>query len=281
MPVSMTFFGTTTWLLDDGETQLLLDAHLTRPGILRVLLGKLKTNADFVDEVLRRFPMDRLKAIFVSHTHYDHVLDAAYIAQKTGADIYGTVSARNVGLGGGIPAERLHVFEPHQPVRIGAFEITVLPSIHSKPTAINNDLGVVIERPFAQPARMRDYAEGGSYDFYIRHGAKTLLVRPSCNYIEGSLKDVRADTLLLGISGLGKEDEQFHDAFYRETVAAVQPKRVIPVHWDNFFAPLKAPMPYQMRFVDDIAGDMEYLKARLDADGVAFDVVDAFETVSL
>ena len=32
MPVSMTFFGTTTWLLDDGETQLLLDAHLTRPG---------------------------------------------------------------------------------------------------------------------------------------------------------------------------------------------------------------------------------------------------------
>ena len=109
MSVSMTFFGTTTWLLDDGETQLLLDAHLTRPSILRVLLGKLQTNAAFVDEVLQRFPMDRLKAIFVSHTHYDHVLDAAYIAQKTGADIYGTVSARNVGLGGGIPADRLHL----------------------------------------------------------------------------------------------------------------------------------------------------------------------------
>ena len=258
MPVSMTFFGTTTWLLDDGETQLLLDAHLTRPSVLRVLLGKLKTNAEFVDEVLQRFPMDRLKAIFVSHTHYDHVLDAAYIAQKTGAE-----------------------FEPNQPVRIGAFEITALPSIHSKPTAINNDLGVVIERPFTQPARMRDYAEGGSYDFYIRHGEKTLLVRPSCNYIEGSLKDVRADTLLLGISGLGKEDEAFHDAFYREMVGYVQPKRVIPVHWDNFFAPLRAPLPYQMRFVDDIAGDMAYLKERLGQDGIAFDVVDAFETVTL
>lgn len=281
MPVSMTFFGTTTWLLDDGETQLLLDAHLTRPSMARALLGKLKTNTELVDEVLRRFPMDRLRAIFVSHTHYDHVLDAVYIAQKTGADLYGSVSARNVGLGGGIPEDSLHLFEPGVPVSVGAFEITVLPSLHSKPTAINNDLGVVIERPLKQPARMRDYSEGGSYDFYIRHGEQTLLVRPSCNYIEGSLRDVRADTLLLGIGGLGKEDEQFHDTFYRETVGYVQPKRVIPVHWDNFFKPLQSPLPYQTRLADDTAGNMAYMKARLAQDGIAFDVVDAFETVTL
>ena len=40
-------------------------------------------------------------------------------------------------------------------------------------------------------------------------------------------------------------------------------------------------MPYQMRLVDDIVGDMAYLKARLEQDGIAFDVVDAFETVRL
>ena len=281
MPVSMTFFGTTTWLLDDSETQLLLDAHLTRPGLARVLFGKLRTNEPFVDEVLRRFPMDRLRAIFLSHTHYDHALDAVCIAQKTGAALYGTISAKNIGLGGGIPAGRLHLFEPKKPVRIGAFEITVLPSLHSKPTRFNNDLGVVIQKPLTQPARMRAYAEGGSYDFYIRHGEKTLLVRPSCNYIEGSLKDVRADTLLLGISGLGKEDAAFHEAFYRETVGAVRPKRVIPIHWDNFFTPLRAPLPYQTRLADDIAGSMDYLKHRLAADGIAFEIVDAFETVGL
>ncbi len=281
MPVSMTFFGTTTWLLDDGETQILLDAHLTRPSMARALLGKLKTNAKFVDEVLGRFPMDRLRAIFVSHTHYDHVLDAAYIAQKTGAELHGSVSARNVGFGGGLPAERLHLFKPGTPVRVGDFEITVLPSIHSRPTAINNDLGVVIERPLSQPARMRDYSEGGSFDFYIRHGEQTLLVRPSCNYIEGALKDLRADTLLLGIGGLGKEDAAFRETFYRETVGYVRPKRVIPVHWDNFFRPLKAPLPYQTRLADDTAGGMAFLKARLEDDEIAFDVVDAFETVEL
>ncbi len=281
MPVSMTFFGTTTWLLDDGETQLLLDAHLTRPGLARVILGRLRTDEPFVDAVLRRFPMDRLRAIFVSHTHYDHVLDAVSIARRTGADLYGSASAQNVGLGGGLPAERLHRFEPGAPVGVGDFEITVLPSIHSRPTMLNNDLGVEITRPLSQPARMRNYSEGGSFDFYIRHGTQTLLVRPSCNYIEGALREIRADTLLLGIGGLGKEDDAFHAAFYRETVGYVQPKRVIPVHWDNFFKPLKAPLPYQTRLADDVAGSMAYLSARLRADGVAFDVVDAFETVEL
>ena len=280
--MKVTFFGTTTLLFDDGKDQILFDAHITRPSLKKyVLRKKVGTNTALCDNLIKLHKIDRLRAIFISHTHHDHVMDAPYIANKCGAKIYGSDSAKNVALGGNVPPDNIVVFEHGSNFTIGEYKIRILKSLHSKPNIFNNDLGQQITEPLVQPASLRAYKEGGSYDFYIEHREKKLLIRPSCNYIEGSLKDVRADTLLLGISGLGKEDEQFHDAFYRETVGYVQPKRVIPVHWDNFFAPLKAPLPYQMRIVDAIAGDMAYLKERLGQDGIAFDVVDAFETVTL
>ncbi len=279
--VRMTFFGTTTWLLDDGETQLLLDAHLTRPRLAAMLFAGLKTDAAFVDEVLRRRPMNRLAAIFVSHTHYDHVLDAAYLASTTGAVLCGSRSAVNVGLGGGIAPDRLRQFSAGETLRFGAFAVTILPSIHSKPNRFNDDLGVEITRPLAQPARKRDYTEGGSFDFLIRHGADTLLVRPSCNYIPGALQGVRADTMLLGIGAMGKEDAAFMDAFWDETVKTVDAKRLIPIHWDNFFRPLCAPLFPQIRLADNVPRSLEYLIARCAEENRSLELVDAFASVIL
>lgn len=279
--VRMTFFGTTTWLLDDGETQMLLDAHFTRPGFFKMLCGRLETNRALVDETLRRFSVDRLAAVFLSHTHYDHALDAAYVSARTGAALYGSRSAVNIGLGGGIPAARLHPFRPGETYRIGAFAVTVLPSVHSRPTFLNNDLGVEITAPLTQPAPMRDYAEGGSFDFLIRQGTQTLLVRPSCNYIPGALRGVRADTVLLGIGTMGKESDAFFETFWRETVQTVDAKRVIPIHWDNFFRPLRAPLQPQTRLGDDVPRSLAFLRARCAAEGRQLALVDAFASVIL
>lgn len=279
--VRMTFFGTTTWLLDDGETQMLLDAHLTRPGLSKILFGALETNRALADDVLRRVPMDRLAAIFLSHTHYDHALDAAYLAARTGAALYGSRSAVNIGLGGGIPAARLHPFRAGETYRLGAFSVTVLPSVHSRPTFLNNDLGVEITAPLRQPASMRDYAEGGSFDFLIRHGGQTLLVRPSCNFIPGALKNVRADTILLGIGTMGKESDAFFETFWRETVQTTDAKRVIPIHWDNFFKPLRAPLQPQTRLGDNVPRSLDFLRARCAAEGRQLAMVDAFASVIL
>ena len=277
--VRMTFFGTTTWLLDDGETQILLDAHLTRPGLGAALFGKLETNTAFVDTVLRQHPMDRLAAMFISHSHYDHVLDAAYLANRTGAAIYGSRSAVNVGRGGGVPEARLHPFAPGETYQAGAFSVTVLPSVHSKPNFLNDDLGVEITRPLPQPARKRAYTEGGSFDFLVRRGARTLLVRPSCNFIPGALRDVRADTMLLGIGTMGKEDRAFMDAFWDETVQTVGAAQLIPIHWDNFVLPLRAPLRPQLRLGDNVPRSLEYLTARAEKEGRTVVLADAFASL--
>jgi L-ascorbate metabolism protein UlaG (beta-lactamase superfamily) len=125
---------------------------------------------------------------------------------------------------------------------VGNYRITVIPSLHSKPTILNNDLGETIDAPLVQPAKLRDYKEGGSYDFYIETPEKTYMIRPSFNYVEGQMDGYRADVLFLGVAGLQKADTAMEAAFYRETIEKVDPKLVIPVHWDNFFSPLTKPI---------------------------------------
>ncbi len=245
-----TFFGTTTLLFDDGKDQILFDAHLTRPSLPKYMFGSGETDKRVADEKIALHRIDRLRAIFVSHSHYDHVLDAAYIANRCGAKVYGSASALNAARGGDVPEENLFLFEANGVYTVGDYRIKAIPSIHSKPTILNNDLGQVIEHPLRQPARLRDYKEGGSFDFYVEAGNKRVMIRPSFNYIKGQMDGYKADVLFLGVAGLQKADADTERVFFEETVGKLEPKLVIPVHWDNFFSPLTRPVVGMPRWIE-------------------------------
>ena len=240
--MKITFFGTTTLLFDDGRDQVFFDAHMTRPSLFKYICGSDVTDARLMEEMLALHHIDRLRALFISHTHHDHVMDAPFIANKTGATLYGSISALNVARGGDVPEAQLVQFQPNEIYHVGGFVIKVIPSIHSKPTILNNDLGQTIDTPLRQPARLRSYKEGGSYDFYVEAGGKRFMIRPSFNYIEGQMDGYKADVLFLGVAGLQKASHAMETAFYRETVEKVDPNLVIPIHWDNFFSPLTEPV---------------------------------------
>ena len=239
--MKVTYFGTTTLLFDDGRDQVLFDAHFTRPSLARYIFGSGATDVALADELLRIHRVDRLRAIFISHSHHDHVMDAPYIANRCGATLYGSASALNVARGGDVDEGRLVFFSGGETFAVGDYSVTVILSLHSKPTILNNDLGQTIDAPLRQPARLRDYKEGGSFDFLVAHGERRYLIRPSFNYIEGQLDGVRADVLFLGTAGLAKADAATEARFFAETVDKVQPKLVIPLHWDNFFSRLDRP----------------------------------------
>lgn len=169
-------------------------------------------------------------------------MDAPYIAAKTGAVIYGSSSALNVARGGDIPEEKLVQFEAGCTYEVGSYRITVIPSIHSKPTILNNDLGQTIDEPLHQPSKLRNYKEGGSYDFYMEAEGKKIMIRPSFNYIEGQMDGYQADVLFLGVAGLQKANPETEQRFFEETAGKLGPKLIIPVHWDNFFSPLNKPV---------------------------------------
>jgi L-ascorbate metabolism protein UlaG (beta-lactamase superfamily) len=279
--VKVTFLGAATLLFDDGDTQLMIDGFFSRPSLFQVA-RKIETNTQAVDAALKKAKVNHLKALFVAHTHFDHALDAAYIIQKTGAKLYGSVSTLNVGRGGNLNDEQMVLYEPEKEVKLGKFGVTVLKSKHSPPMkGINDDLGETIDKPLKQPAMARDYKEGGSFDFLIRQGDGVVLVMPSCNYIEGALDKVRADVLFLGTATLGSQTRERRNTFYDQTVQKVQPKLLIPIHWDNFFMPLSERLEPPGKAIDDTAAGFDFLIERLKANKIRFGILQGYQSVML
>ncbi len=248
--MKVTFFGTTTLLFDDGKDQILFDCHFTRPSLIRYAFGSKESDFTLIETMMNTHGMNRLRAIFISHSHHDHVMDMPFVARMSNAKVYGSSSALNVARGGGVREEQLVQFAPDTTYTIGDFSITVLTSLHSKPTILNNDIGEPIAEPLPPHSKLRDYKEGGSYDFYIEAHGKKYLIRPSFNYIEGQLDGYQADVLFLGVAGLAKADAETERRFFAETADKVKPQLIIPVHWDNFFLPLNVPARRMVRFVE-------------------------------
>ena len=266
--MKVSYLGTTTLLFDDGADQILFDCHVTRPSFFRFLVGRFRTDEAPADRVIEDFAIRRLRGIFISHSHHDHVLDAPYFALRCGADLFGSPSALNVAIGGDVPEERLHSFGDSMAYQVGGFGITVLPSLHSAPTLLNNDLGQSIDAPVRQPAGRRAFKEGGSFDFLIAHGGRRFLIRPSYNYVEGQLRGIGADVLFLGITGLSRDSRERQSAFFTETVDRTHPRLVIPIHWDNFFSPLYGVPSGMPWYGDDTGESMRLLAAHCRSAGV-------------
>ena len=81
-PLSVTWLGVSTLLLDDGESAIMTDGFFSRPGLIDVGVGRIAPSAPRVDGCLARAGVDRLAAVLPVHTHYDHALDSALVAER-------------------------------------------------------------------------------------------------------------------------------------------------------------------------------------------------------
>ncbi|NYH55407.1 L-ascorbate metabolism protein UlaG (beta-lactamase superfamily) [Nocardiopsis arvandica] len=263
--LGVTFLGVSTLLFDDGESALMTDGFLSRPGLLRVALGKLAPDPARVTGALGRLgfgPLDggrRLDAVVPVHTHFDHALDSAFVAARTGATLVGGESAANVGRGAGLAEDRIVVAGPGEPVSCGAFTLTMVESEHSAPDRFPGSIG----RPLVPPARATAYKCGEAWSLLVEHtSGRTALVQGSAGYTPRALGGRRADVAYLGVGQLGHRGEGHIRAYWRETVETVGARRVVLVHWDDFFRPLDEP-PRALPFTHDDLDATLHLLTRL------------------
>lgn len=263
------FLGVATLLIDDGETAILTDGFFSRPGKLKTFLGKVEPDLDAITRGLERAgigraPTGRLAAVIPVHSHYDHAMDAPEVARRTGALLVGSSSSANIGRGWGLPEAQIRVATLGQPMQFGRFTVTLLPGRHA-PTGFT---GGEVSEPLKPPARASEYKEGQSYIVLVQHQGRSLLISGSAGFVPGALKGVRAEVVLLGIGTLGARGPAYSDAYWREVVAGVGARRVVPIHWDDLWLPAGQPMQPMPPPLDQFDESMAFLRERGAREGV-------------
>ncbi|GAB4003464.1 MBL fold metallo-hydrolase [Nocardioides ultimimeridianus] len=264
--LGVTFLGVATLLFDDGESALMTDAFFSRPPLPWVLLGRIAPDEERISGCLARAGVQELEAVVPVHAHYDHALDSAVVAERTGGVLVGGTSAANVGRGAGLAEDRIVVATPGTPMTYGAYTLTLVESHHCPPDRFPG----TIDAPVVPPVRTAAYRCGEAWSILVAHASgRTVLVQGSAGFVPGALSGMAADVVYLGVGQLGVQDEDYLRTYWAETVETVGARRVVLIHWDDFFRPLDQPLRAVPYAGDDLDVTMRVLGGLAEAQGVA------------
>ncbi len=237
--VTATWFGVSMLLIDDGETQILIDGFISRPRLIDIVTRQpVDSDAASINFVLNEHRMRRLAAIIPVHTHFDHAMDIGAIANRSSASILGSTSSVQVGRGAGVPDDQLVIVEDNAEYTFGNFTVRFVESLHA-PIGWNGTIPLAgtIEEPLSLPAPINAFREGGSYSILISHPQGSALVQGSAGIRDDVLADLRVDTVFLGVGLAESLGRDYIERYWQQTVTATGAKTVIPVHFDDYTRP--------------------------------------------
>lgn len=131
--LAVTWLGVSTLLISDGTSAIMTDGFFSRPSLIDVTLRRLAPSASRIDLCLTRAKVNRLAAVLPVHTHYDHALDSAVVAQRTGARLLGGESSANIARGHGLSTDRIGIARSGEDHALGPFNVTLIESHHCPP----------------------------------------------------------------------------------------------------------------------------------------------------
>jgi L-ascorbate metabolism protein UlaG (beta-lactamase superfamily) len=264
--VTVRWTGTSTLLFSDGETAWMVDGWFTRPGPIRLAVGRIGPDPTAIRRGLERNGLgahssSRLAAVIPVHSHYDHAMDAPEVARQTGALLVGSESTANIGRGWGLDEAQIRVVRDREALQLGRFRITMIESRHFRfPDPVLAERALAnpeITQPLVPPVGPFEYRLGKAYAIHVDHPLGRWLIQGSAGYVEGALDGFESEVVFLGISGLGSQTAAYQEAYWDETVTRVGAQRVIPIHWDSLTGPIEGPFEGPVRAAVFLAGRSE------------------------
>jgi len=246
--LAVTWLGTAGFRFEYAGTVVWIDPYVTRLALGDLLRRRVvPSSAAAVERWI-----DRADAVLVGHTHFDHALDVPAIARRFGCPVYGSTSSQALMALHGLAAQAV-VVEPHRRYEIGPFRVHFVPSIHSKlqlGLAIPYSGEITCEHVDAMTPQA--YRCGQVWGVCIEVAGVRFYHQGSADLIEDEIRDKGVDVFLCGISG-----RRFTERYVERIVRRLEPKMIVPTHYDDFFQPLDAPSRFSFNvnlteFADEV-----------------------------
>jgi L-ascorbate metabolism protein UlaG (beta-lactamase superfamily) len=211
---------------------LFIDPYVSRVP-LRALLLRRRALPD--EGLIARYldPPGGVAGVLVGHTHFDHAVDAPALARRFGAPAYGSASLGHLmrlhGLG-----ELATEVVPHRPYEMGPFLVRFVPSRHSKlllgrKVPMDGELTCDHLHGLVPTA----YKCGAVWGIQIEVAGTRLYHQGSADLDDDELRDLPVDVFLAGVAG-----RSVTPRYWERILPRLDPRLVVPTHYDDFFAPL-------------------------------------------
>lgn len=199
----------------DGQT-LLIDPYISRLPWHHMFFRCIQPNRQLVGDTIGIG-----NHILVSHSHVDHLLDVPVIVDYTGAEVYGSQNTCSLLSILGVSASKIHLIGAGNELSCGLFKTVVYPARHYPiPFFMPGNLDAHLHPPLTA----RQYRMDVCFSFLIEADGMRILVDSG----RRKFQHVPADVLII--------NPFYRAGYYQKQFKAVQPKLVIPNHWDNFMA---------------------------------------------
>lgn len=269
--LAISWLGVSGYRLTFEGTSIFIDPYVSRVPLRSLLLRRTAMPDAALIERYAGAPGD-VAGVLVGHTHFDHAVDAPAIARRHGARAYGSASLGHLMRLHGLGELAVEV-GPHRPYELGPFVVRFIPSRHSKllfgrKVPMAGELTCDHLDGLAPGA----YKCGAVYGIRIEVAGVTLYHQGSADLDDEELRDEPVDIFLAGVAG-----RSFTPRYWERILPRLDPRVIVPTHYDNFFSPLGRPQDF-VRRVDLAALPAEIAAASADATLAALPRVDSGAT---